>query len=75
MKQPCRDCPFRANSPLAYDWDASLALSDGYEPSCHSVVGLGTIFENPHPDDSVRCIGYDQWNSGTSGFRTPTTTP
>jgi hypothetical protein len=71
VRLPCAQCPFRADSPLSYDADAIAALDDGYEPSCHSVVGLGVVFEDWNPDDAKRCVGYEHWANGDDGFMKP----
>lgn len=68
--KPCKNCPFRAGSSLGYDADALEALDEGLEPSCHSMVGLDSIFAKADPGAN-RCHGHDQWRSGADGFRIP----
>lgn len=68
---PCAQCPFRCDSPLAYDSDAITALDEGHEPSCHAVVGLDAVFAACHPQDEERCIGFDLWLDQAAGFRKP----
>jgi len=72
-RAPCPHCPFRRESPLSYDEDSILALDEGHEPSCHSVVGFKAIFEDSSPDDESRCVGCDLWLVGEPGFRKPGT--
>lgn len=70
MKAACRECPFRIGSALCYDADALEALDDGAEPSCHMVVGMGSIFF-AEPSEKQRCGGHDLWASETPGYREP----
>jgi len=69
MSDACKSCPFRTGSPLVYDADASEALADGCEPSCHARVGLDAIFHFEPPVH--RCHGYDAWINGAAGFSEP----
>lgn len=70
-REPCHQCPFRNESPLAYDTDAMAALDEGHEPSCHSVVGMDAVFHDFNPGDANRCIGFERWASDRAGFRKP----
>lgn len=67
----CRDCPFKLGSRIAYDRDAMDALTAGYTPSCHMVVGMDAIFNDPFPSEKVACRGHEEWQDGRSGFGLP----
>ena len=67
----CDACPFRASIQMVYDEDAMNALNDGWEPSCHKLVGMSAIFNDPFPT-FARCRGYDSWLADECGFVTPT---
>lgn len=66
----CSTCPFRLGAALGYDDDALEALADGWEPSCHQIVGMQAIFHEPFPTSS-RCRGHDAWARGDAGFAAP----
>lgn len=71
-RRPCKQCPFRKDSPLAYDEFADECLAGGLEPSCHAVVGTDHIFdEGPGATEHSRCIGHDRWLAGEEGFDRP----
>lgn len=71
VRRPCIECPFKAVSPIVYDSDALEALDEGYEPSCHAVVGFGAIFEDSCPDGSKACVGHALWLAGAFGYTHP----
>ncbi len=73
MRAPCATCPFWEHSKMLYDSDGLLALEDGYAPTCHMHTRMNIIFEDPHPGDSTRCVGYDRWLDGADGFIKPRT--
>lgn len=68
--KPCDECPFRASVRMAYDADAMEALDEGFEPSCHKIVGPDNIFTIDYPT-TTRCAGHDAWVDGVEGFAKP----
>ena len=66
----CDQCPFRVSANFVYDRDAMESLDDGWEPSCHKLVGVDAIFHEPFPQ-ATRCRGHDAWIAGEHGFLTP----
>lgn len=70
MKSACKNCPFRSGSPMGYDGDAMEALEEGYEPSCHGVVGADSIFALDWPIESL-CAGFKAWENDEPGFCKP----
>ena len=68
--KPCSKCPFRIGSSIGYDLDAMEALEDGWEPSCHKLVGKNSIFKERSPVAN-RCRGYDAMQQGEKGFGPP----
>jgi hypothetical protein len=70
-KGVCKHCPFKGDSRMVYDADATEALEEGYEPSCHAKVGTNAIFCDQPPVH--RCHGHDLWLDGHPGYRQPAT--
>lgn len=75
MRQPCNFCPFRVGSGMAYDEDAMEALDNDFDaPCCHAVVGPDSIFATEATSKN-RCVGYDKWAAGESGYQRPNLLP
>lgn len=68
---PCKTCPWRKDSGVVYDEDGLEAYLEGYEPSCHCLVGLQSVFHNQPPLPGQECRGPDFYESGDPAYHNP----
>jgi len=71
VKPACKDCPWREGG-VAYDEDGLEAILEGYEPSCHKLVGRQGVFHNQPAVPGQECRGPDLFDMGVPGYRDAT---
>lgn len=70
-REPCSMCPFRDQGGLPFCDEGHRMLNEGYEPSCHEIVGPARQFDDPSPSEAVVCKGFGRWKEGVIGFAVP----
>lgn len=68
----CKTCPWRIDG-FDYDEDGREAFIEGYEPSCHLLVGLQSVFHHQPARQGEACRGPDHFYAGEPGHRDPIT--
>lgn len=68
----CKTCPWREDSVYVYDEDGREACLEGYEASCHCIVGLQAVFHHQPARPGEACRGPDHFEAGTPGYRDAT---
>ena len=67
----CKNCPWRIGG-LQYDADGLEAFIDGYDASCHEIVGKQRVFADQPAKNGNECRGPFHVDAGTDGYRDAT---
>lgn len=67
----CKTCPWR-DGGYVYDDDGREAFLEGYDASCHCIVGLQAVFHHQPARPGEACRGPEHFEAGTPGYRDAT---